>query len=313
MKQKIAVVAIGGNAVLRKGEKGTAQEQLANLERSIEYLIALINHGWELVVTHGNGPQVGNVLLQNELAKESVPAMPLDVCGAYTEGGLGYMIQQTLGNALRKYRINKTVVTLITQTEVDLEDPAFKNPTKPIGPFYFPKEAAALAQSQGWQMVEDAGRGYRRVVASPIPRRILEEKAIRALVEHGFVVVAAGGGGIPVIRRPNGTYEGVEAVIDKDYASSILAQNIDADLFVILTGEERVYLNYNRPDQVMLDHLGLAEARNYLGMKQFPPGSMGPKINAAISFVERTARKVLITSPERLGEAMEGRTGTLIG
>lgn len=280
------------------------------------YLVKMIKDGYDIVITHGNGPQVGNILLQNELSKEKVPSMPLDVCGAMSQGLLGYLIQQTLTNLLEEEKLKKTVVSIVTQVVVREEDPAFKNPTKPVGQYYSEEEAKELMKEKGWVMKKDNVRGgYRRVVPSPEPIDIVEKEAIKRLVFSGqnqeYVVVAAGGGGIPVIKTPIG-YKGVEAVIDKDLASSALANAIDEKFFVILTDVEKVYLNFGKPDHLALSHLSLSEAEKHYAEGQFPSGSMGPKILASIRFLQRGGEKVLITSGEKLRDALEGKTGTLI-
>ncbi|MGB9635661.1 MAG: carbamate kinase [Thermoplasmata archaeon] len=313
---KTAVVAIGGNAILRAGQKGSAEEQFANLNNSMPYLVRLIKDGYDIVITHGNGPQVGNILLQNELAKTQVPPMPLDVCGAMSQGLLGYMIQQTLTNLLAREGLKKCVVSVVTQVVVSKDDPAFKNPTKPVGQYYPEEVAKQLMREKGWVMKEDKARGgFRRVVPSPEPIDIVEKEAIKRLVFAGenqeYVVVAAGGGGIPVIKTDEG-YRGVEAVIDKDLASSVLANAIDEKFFIILTDVDRVYLNFRKAEEKAVAHLTLSLAEKYYEEGQFPGGSMGPKVLAAIRFLQRGGEKVLITSGERLRDALEGRTGTVI-
>ncbi len=305
------VIAIGGNAVNRPGEKPTAENMMKNLRETMEYLVDIIKDH-SVVITHGNGPQVGNLLLQQEVAKDVVPPFPIDVNDAQTQGSLGYMICQTLYNTLTEKNVKKEVVAVVTQIVVDPEDPAFQNPTKPIGPFYSEEEAKKIMEEKKWAMTEDAGRGWRRVVPSPIPIDIIEKDVIRFLVDNGFVVVAAGGGGIPVIRLKDGTLKGIEAVIDKDRASSLLARELDADMFIILTGVEKVYLNFNKPNQKPLDTLSVGEAEKYLKEGHFPPGSMGPKIESAIDFVRKTGRECLITDMRRLKQALEGKTGTRI-
>jgi len=266
------VIAIGGNAVNRPGEKPSAENMMRNLKETMRYLIDIIKDH-SVVITHGNGPQVGNLLLQQEAARDMVPPFPIDVNDAQTQGSLGYMICQTLYNSLIERNVKKEIAAVVTQIVVDPEDPAFQNPTKPIGPFYSEEEAKRIMEEKKWTMVEDAGRGWRRVVPSPIPVDIIEKDVIRFLVDNGFVVIAAGGGGIPVIRLKDGTLKGVEAVIDKDRASSLLAQELDADMFIILTGVEKVYLNFNKPDQIPLDKLTAEDAEKYLKEGHFPPGS----------------------------------------
>jgi len=305
------VIAIGGNAVNRPGEKPTAENMMKNLKETMEYLIDIIKDH-SVVITHGNGPQVGNLLLQQEAARDIVPPFPIDVNDAQTQGSLGYMICQTLYNTLIEKNVKKEIAAVVTQIVVDPEDPAFQNPTKPIGPFYSEEEAKRIMEEKKWTMVEDAGRGWRRVVPSPIPVDIIEKDVIRFLVDNGFVVIAAGGGGIPVIRLKDGTLKGVEAVIDKDRASSLLARELDADMFIILTGVEKVYLNFNKSDQIPLDKLTFEDAERYLKEGHFPPGSMGPKIESAIDFVKKTGKQCLITDMRKLKQALEGKTGTRI-
>lgn len=309
---KTAVVAIGGNSLVKDKEHQTVPDQFAATDETCVHIAEMIKQGWRVVITHGNGPQVGFILLRSELASNVLHTVPLDSCGADTQGALGYMIQQLLGNRLRRMRDDTSVVTVVTQVVVDLNDPAFRNPTKPIGPFYDEQRARLYEQEQGWVIVEDAGRGWRRVVPSPIPREIVEQDAIRDLLEAGFVVVGVGGGGIPVVRDERGDLHGVEAVIDKDYASSLLAAGLDADLFLISTSVEQVCLNYGEPCQTPLDHLTVAQAKEYLEQGHFPPGSMGPKIQAVIEFLERGGKEALITSPENLAKALRGETGTRI-
>lgn len=305
------VIAIGGNAVNRPGEKPTAENMMKNLKKSMEYLIDIIRDH-SVVITHGNGPQVGNLLLQQEAAKDIIPPFPLDVNDAQTQGSLGYMICQTLRNTIVENNLKKEVVAVVTQIVVDPEDPAFQNPTKPVGPFYEEEEAKKIMKDKKWIMVEDAGRGWRRVVPSPIPIDIIEKDAIKFLVDNGFIVIAAGGGGIPVIKLEDGTLKGVEAVIDKDRASSLLARELNTDMFIILTGVEKVYLNFNSSNKIPLDKLTVEEAEKYLKEGHFPPGSMGPKIESAIDFVRKTGKECLITDMAKLKQALEGKTGTRI-
>jgi carbamate kinase len=308
--KKLAVVAIGGNAVNRPGEEATAENMMKNLAETARFLVSMLDD-YDIVITHGNGPQVGNLLVQQELAKHVIPPFPLDVNDAQTQGSLGYMIALTLGNELRKRNIQRDIAAVVTQIIVDKNDPGFQKPSKPVGPFYSKEEAEKLQQEKGWIMKEDAGRGWRRVVPSPIPLDIVEKNVIKTLVEKDMIVIAAGGGGIPVIQE-NGTLKGVEAVIDKDRASALLAKEIDADILIILTGVEKVYINYNKPDQKALDHLTVEEAKKYLAEGQFPSGSMGPKIEAAIDFVTSTGRECLITDMAVLDKALKGLTGTRI-
>jgi carbamate kinase len=309
----VAVVAFGGNVIHKTGEAGTYAEQQANARHMCRQLLTVLERGYELAVTHGNGPQVGNLLMQNELARRMVPHLPLDVLVAQTEGSLGYILQQELLNELRRHDIRKHVVTMITQVVVDRKDPAFRNPTKPVGPFYTAAAARALQQQfPAWHVAEDAGRGYRRIVPSPSPTRIIQSKMIRSLVYAGNVVLALGGGGVPMCKDQHNEYVGVEAVIDKDLSSALLAVDIKADLFVLLTGIERVCLNYGKPNERPLAVLTCEAARRYLEDGQFPPGSMGPKIKAALNYLEAGGREVLVTDPEHFAAALDGHTGTRV-
>lgn len=316
---KTFVIALGGNSILRAKEKGTAEEQYANLRQTSEQLLELLASGDRIVVTHGNGPQVGNLLLASEVAKDTVPAMALDICGAATQGIMGFMIQKTLADGLRKAGANHNITTVVTQVIVDRDDPAFKNPTKPIGPFYDFEQMQKLQQERGWNMIEDSARGYRRVVPSPKPVNIQQARIIKSMLDAGEIVIAVGGGGIPSVREDNGNLRGVEAVIDKDYASSRLAIEIDADVLFILTAVEHVCRDFGLPSQQPLDHLNLAEAKRLLAEGQFGVGSMEPKIRAAISFLEERdarfhprEREVIITLPETAVKALQGKTGTRI-
>ncbi len=309
--KKTAVVAIGGNAVNRPGEAPTAENMMKNLAETAKYLADMLE-GWDIVITHGNGPQVGNLLLQQEAAKDLVPPFPLDVNDAQTQGSLGYMIALTLQNELMRRGKSRDVVAVVTRIVVDENDPAFQDPTKPVGPFYSEEEAKKLMESKGWNMVEDAGRGWRRVVPSPQPLDVVEKEVIKRLIEADKIVIAAGGGGIPVVREKDGTLKGVEAVIDKDRASALLAIELDVDMLIILTGVEKVYLNFGKPDQKALDKLTVEEAERYMKEGHFPRGSMGPKIEASVRFVRETGREALITDMAKLREALEGRTGTRI-
>jgi carbamate kinase len=309
---KTAVIAIGGNSLIKDKEHQTVPDQFASTEETCLHIAEMMQDDWRVVITHGNGPQVGFILLRSELASNVLHTVPLDSCGADTQGALGYMIQQLLGNRLRELGLDTPVVTVVTQVVVDADDPAFQNPSKPIGPFYDEDRARRYQREQGWSIVDDAGRGWRRVVASPFPREIVELEAIRNLLQAGFVVVGVGGGGIPVVRGEQGDLHGVEAVIDKDYASSLLAAGLGADLFLISTAVERVYLNYGQPEQTPVQHMTVAQAKEYLEQGHFPPGSMGPKITAVIDFLERGGKEALITSPENLARALRGETGTRI-
>jgi len=329
------VVAIGGNAILRDGQKGTAQEQLANLEEACEAISGLVRPGTDIVLTHGNGPQVGNILVQNEAAREQVPALPLDVCGAQSQGSLGYLIQQTLARTLRKKGVERDVVSLVTQAMVDPDDLAFQKPSKPVGPYYGEEQARKLSAEKGWKMREirekEAGeKRFRRVVASPRPLKIVEAAIIRKMMRQGTIVVAAGGGGIPVVIAAGGGFRGVEAVIDKDLASAALARDVRADTLMILTDVEKVFVDYRRPGQRPVDRMTVAQARVFQDEGQFPPGSMGPKIEAAVAFLSdrrersldsflpagasypRQRRKVIITSLRTAAAAAAGATGTVV-
>jgi carbamate kinase len=313
--KKVAVVAIGGNSLIKDAQHQTVEDQYQAAKESTQHIGDMIEEGWDVVISHGNGPQVGFILRRSEIAHkvEGMHEVPLDVCGADSQGAIGYSLQQNLQNNLYHRGIKKSVATVVTQTLVDINDPAFKNPTKPIGGFMEQAEAQRRATDMGWSVVEDAGRGWRRVVASPQPKEIVELDSIKALIEAGVVVIAVGGGGIPVIDPGTGDYEGVAAVIDKDFASSLLARNIGADLFLISTAVEKVALNFGKPDQVWLDRITLSEAKKYLndGM-HFAKGSMAPKIQAIIWFLEAGGKAALITNPQNIGRAMRGETGTWI-
>ncbi len=310
---RTAVVAVGGNALLDGGASATIAEQFEHAQRFATQLRQVVGTGWRIVLTHGNGPQVGFIKRRSDLVSELEPGLPqlgLDMCVADSQGSIGYILAASIQSELRASGLSEQVVALITHTVVREDDPAFSLPTKPIGSFYDQETAQRLAEENGWTIVEDSGRGWRRLVASPRPQRIVEQDAISALVDAGFLVVAAGGGGIPVIEQSDGRYQGVEAVIDKDFASALLAAELDADLLCITTGVERIAINFGTPNQRELDTLGLDEARAHLADGQFPPGSMGPKVQAALSFVEETGGEVLITHPDRLADAMAGRAGT---
>lgn len=312
IRPRALLVALGGNAIIPPEGAGTIEEQIAITETTMAQVVAELDSATRLVLTHGNGPVVGNIVLRNEAARDTIAPMPLDICGADSQGGLGYMIQQVLRNALRRAGQEREVVTVVTQVRVDPNDSAFAAPTKPIGPFYRREAADRLRASRGWQMIEDSGRGYRRVVPSPRPLEIIESATVRALVEAGVVVIAAGGGGIPVIRRDDGTLTGVEAVIDKDRSAAVLARTVGADVLVIVTGVDRVAIGYQTPRQKDLDLLSAGEADRYLAAGEFPSGSMGPKIEAAVEFLAAGGREAIITSPRVLGLALAGRHGTRI-
>ncbi|MDN5326001.1 MAG: carbamate kinase [Moorella sp. (in: firmicutes)] len=307
---RTVVMAFGGNAITRPGEKGTFAEQKANIAATCRQLVDLVREGYRLVLTHGNGPQVGNMLIKNEIAKDIVPAMPLDVLVSNTQGSIGYAIQQALGYELACRGLKVPVASIVTQVVVAADDPAFQNPTKPVGPFYSQEEAAKLMQERGYRMVEDSHRGWRRVVPSPRPLEIIEREAIKALIRAGIIVVAAGGGGIPVVRRDDGSLAGVEAVIDKDRAATILASQVEAEVLFLLTDVERVCLDYGLPTQREVERLTVSEARRYLAEGQFPPGSMGPKVEAAVAFIEAGGEKAIIGSLARAAQAVAGRSGT---
>jgi carbamate kinase len=308
----VAVVAFGGNALLRPEDRGTTAEQLARAREAVRRLLPILARGYELVVVHGNGPQVGNILIQSERAVDLIPPASLDFCVAQTQGSLGFLLELAFANELPRAGFRKEVVTLVTQVEVDAADPAFLSPTKPIGPFFPAERAKELEEERGWQMIEDSGRGWRKVVPSPRPRAVRGVDVVATLLNRGFIVIAAGGGGVPVVVPAEGDVRGVEAVIDKDYAASMLAASLSSDLFIILTGVDRVCRDFGKPGEKPLPVLGLEEARRLLSEGHFPPGSMGPKIAAAIRFVESGGKEVLITRAESLSEALEGRTGTII-
>ncbi|MBS4029223.1 MAG: carbamate kinase [Ignavibacteriales bacterium] len=308
---KLALVAIGGNSMIRSGQQGTIDEQRANIEQTCEHLSEILKLGFRLVITHGNGPQVGNQLLRVEAGEKysKVSPEPLDVCGADTQGMLGYLLQQSMNNVLMKKKLHYNVCTIVTQCVVEENDPGFWYPSKPIGPFYSKEDSDKKIETQHWVMKEDAGRGYRRLVASPKPIEIVEEEIIHTLVEKNYIVITVGGGGIPVVRK-NGKLVGVEAVIDKDRASAFLAQKLKADYFIISTDADKVCLNYKKPNQVMLDKLSLAEAKQHLKDGQFPPGNMGPKIEAVIDFLSSGGHEAIITSPDNILRAVKGEGGT---
>ncbi|MCP2604657.1 carbamate kinase [Candidatus Aminicenantes bacterium AH-873-B07] len=312
MNQKIALIAFGGNALLPENERGLQWEQMRNAQKAAKLMVHVVKKGYELIVVHGNGPQVGNLLIQMEEAVTKVPPFTLEICDAMTEGSMGYMLEKAIINELRKNSIDKEVATILTQVVVDRNDPAFENPTKPVGPFYSKYRAQILMREKKWKMIEDAGRGYRKVVPSPRPIDIVPKRIINDLVRAGRIVIAVGGGGIPVIINGRGFFQGVEAVIDKDFASSLLAKEVKVDLFIILTTVEKVYLNYGKPNQKEIKVMTVSQAKKYLAQGQFPPGSMGPKIKAAIEFIEGGGKEVLITSANKLKAALIKRTGTRI-
>ncbi len=312
MAGAIDVVALGGNAIIPTGGTGTIEEQREVTTRSMEHVADLIQSGRKVIITHGNGPIVGNILERNEAAKDRIPPMPLDICGADSQGGIGYMIQQILGNVLRRRGIDNPVVSIVSQVVIDEDDDAFQDPTKPIGPYYSLEESKDLEQDKGWVMKEAAnGKGYRRVVASPTPREIVEAAVITQLLSQDTVVIAVGGGGIPVIRK-DGKLEGIEAVIDKDRAASALASGIGAENLIILTNVEQVYKDFGKPEQIGLGRIEVSEVRKMYEAYEFPAGSMGPKIRAAIDFVEAGGQSAIITHSATLREAVEGKVGTRI-
>ena len=306
----IVLVALGGHAFIGKGEKGDVHDHERNAAYICERLMTLVERNYNLVITHGNGPQVGNRLLATEQTRDQIPALPLDVLVAETEGSLGYFLQQALLNQLRRRHVDRYVVTVITQVLVDETDPAFQHPTKPIGPFLSKEEAEQRARDMKWDVVDDSGRGWRRVVASPSPKRVIQHRMIREASQQGHIVVACGGGGIPVHKDKNDDYEGIECVIDKDLTSSILANQIGAELLVILTAVPKVYLHYGKPEQMALGAVTMEEIEDHIAKGHFPPGSMGPKIQAIHQFLQQGGKRGLITDPEHLLDALDGKAGT---
>lgn len=307
--EKIAVVALGGNALLRASEAGTIEQQEKNAYETLAKILELIRNGYNVVITHGNGPQVGNIMLRNEAGfeKYKIPKMPLDICVADSQGGIGYMLERQMRNVLNDFKIDKNVVSLITQVLVDINDPAFKNPTKPVGSFYIKEEADLLSKANNWEFKEDsAKRGWRRIVASPEPKDIMNKQIIHELVNNGHIVIAVGGGGVPIYRHENNYLEAIEAVIDKDRASSLLAQQINAETFFIITDVPKVYINYGKPNQEELDVISVSDAEKYLLEDQFGAGSMKPKILAAINFIKNGGIRAVITSEEEIGKENGG-------
>ena len=311
MENKITIITLGGNAILRRGEKGTVEEQFAHADACMAEVAKMLAAGRRVIITHGNGPIVGNIVIRNECARNTIPPMPLFMNDADSEGGIGFMIQQTLYNSMRRIRLIRDVATIITQVVVDKNDPAFLNPTKPIGPYYREDEAEALRNETGWAMVKVTG-GYRRVVPSPRPVRIIEKDVIQRLALEGVVVIAGGGGGVPVVENADGTLQGIDAVVDKDFSTGILARETGAESIINLTETDRVYLNFGAAGQKGLYQAGLADMKRYFAEGHFPPGSMGPKIEAAIEFLEAGGREVIITRPELMADALVGRAGTRI-
>jgi len=312
---QLAVCAIGGNSLIKNPSRSSFQDQYRTACETARSLVGLVAGGLRLIITHGNGPQVGFMLIRSHLARNRLPEIPLDACNALTQAEIGYMLQMALKNEFRARGIDRAVATIVTQVRVDPQDPAFANPSKPVGPFYTKREAMVLKKELGWVMHEDAGRGFRRYVPSPEPKEIIEQPEIEALVGAGAVVIAVGGGGIPVVnqdRSPQSGLRGVAAVIDKDLASSLLATGIRAKFLVISTSVERVFLNYRQPNQAALDRVTLADAEEYARSGQFPVGSMGPKIDAALRFLRAGGEQVIITDPAHLGAAVAGKAGTRI-
>jgi len=308
----LIVVAVGGNAILRENQKGTIAEQTANVEACADELISVFEAGYQLLLTHGNGPQVGLIMLRDAYPGAKIPPMPLYIYNAESQGQLGFQLMNSLSNRLIEKNIHDSIAAVLTRVVVDATDPGFQRPTKPVGPFYSIEEITALSAVMGFPYVEDSGRGYRKIVASPQPKEIVEADLIRDILATGRSVIAVGGGGIPVVRNSKGVLTGVEAVIDKDLSSALLAERIGADMLMILTGVEQVAVNFNKPDMRFLGAITLAEARRYSDEGHFPPGSMGPKMAAAINFVEKTGGAAVITKLEKIREALAGTTGTVI-
>ena len=312
MAKKVAVVAIGGNSLIKDKNHQTVPDQYQAAKETCYHIAGMIEQGWDVAIGHGNGPQVGFILRRSELSAHELHEVPLDACGADTQGAIGYALQQNLQNEFRKRGVKKQAITVVTQVAVDRDDPAFQNPSKPIGSFMSEEEAMRKREAEGWHVVEDAGRGWRRVVASPLPMKVMEQDAVEELIKKGFVVITVGGGGIPVIENEQGDLEGIAAVIDKDYASSLLARSIKADLLLISTAVEKVYLRYGKPDQKAIDKMTVTEAKKLMTEGHFAKGSMLPKIQAAIWFLEAGGKQALITNPENIERALRGETGTLI-
>jgi carbamate kinase len=313
-QKKVAVVAIGGNSLIKDKQHQTVQDQYEAAKETCRHIADMIEQGWDVAIGHGNGPQVGFILRRSEIAARmaGMHEVPLDACGADTQGAIGYALQQNLHNEFMQRGMDKAATTVITQVRVDADDPAFEKPSKPIGGFMEQDEAQQRIEEEGWSVVEDAGRGWRRVVPSPYPEEIVELDAVRKLINAGIVTITVGGGGIPVVYDEDGGLEGVAAVIDKDYASALLAHSIDADLFLISTAVEHVYLNFGEPDQKAIDEMTVAEAKQYVDAGHFAPGSMLPKIKAIIWFLEQGGGEALITTPENIARALRGETGTRV-
>jgi carbamate kinase len=311
-RKPVAVIAFGGNALLRPQDHGTQEEQFTLAWKATRWLVEIIHRGYELAIVHGNGPQVGNIMIQVEEAITKIPPQSLDVAVAQTQGSMGYMLANHMRNRFNEEQLDKDIAAVLTQVAVDREDPAFDNPSKPVGPYYTAYRANLLMQEAGWEMVEEPGRGWRKVVASPKPTQILNSRLLKRLVDDGAVIIAGGGGGIPVYEDVGGYHRGVEAVIDKDYVASILASDLDADLFIVLTNVPMIAENYGRPNQKWLRSLPVGGAKEMMASHQFPPGSMGPKVQSAIDFVEATGKEVLITDADSLKQALERKAGTFI-
>lgn len=311
-ERRIAVVAFGGNALLRPDDQGTQEEQVARARQAARWLVEIVRAGYRLVIVHGNGPQVGNILVQAEEASTKIPPQTLDLAVAQTEGSIGFLLQQAMRNRLEQSNLRSKVATILTEVEVDPNDPAFRRPTKPIGPFFTRYRAEALMRDYGWTMKEDSNRGWRKVVPSPRPLQILNYDIISTMLDHADVVIAAGGGGIPVVRGRDGQWRGIEAVIDKDFASSLLAVELEAELYIVLTGVAKVAVDFGKPSQRELDEISVDEAQTFFDEGHFPAGSMGPKVQAAIEFVRARRRAVLITDVDHLRDALEGKAGTRI-
>ncbi len=310
-KTRNMLVSLGGNAILKHTEKGTAKEQFENVEKTSKYIVELISEGYRIALTHGNGPQVGDILLAYDYARDFLPPMPLDVCGAQSQGMIGYMFQLSLKNVLKERGMDRSVVTILTQTLIHPEDPQLQNPSKPIGPFYTAMEAAKLKKERNWVMENDSGRGFRRLVPSPTPLEFVEGGCIKTLYDSGDLVIASGGGGIPVTWK-DGTLQGIEGVVDKDYAASLMATLLEAEILLVLTDVEKISLYYGTPREEGLDHLSKSQALQYLKDGHFPPGSMGPKVKSAIDFLDSGGKKVVVTSLECAQSALKGGAGTII-
>jgi carbamate kinase len=313
MDNKVAVIAIGGNSLIKDKQHRTVRDQYIAAKETCEHIVSMIRNGWDVAISHGNGPQVGFILRRSELAAHELHEVPLDVCGADSQGAIGYALQQNLHNEFKRLGLDKQAVTLVTQVEVSADDPAIMNPTKPIGSFMDETDARRRQKEDGWDVMEDASRGWRRVVPSPLPIRILEEQAVKELINAGITVITVGGGGIPVVSDENGQLKGIAAVIDKDFSSALLARNIGADLFIISTAVEQVALNFGKDNEKWINHMTLVEAKQYLSEGiHFAKGSMAPKIRAVINFLENGGKEAIITNPGNIERAMVGETGTRI-